>query len=173
MGDQARTKDNRLAEAELLYEVRLMTEDDIPQVCHLEKISFAQPWSEFAFRSELADNKLAYYAVLVPKEEPEKVVGYGGLWIILMRRISPISPSCRNTGGKRLGHLLVATLQDLARLKGAVRMTLEVRVSNDSAIRLYERLGFKEEGIRRHYYTDNNEDASIMWCQLTEQEEKQ
>ena len=173
MGDQAPTKDNRLAEAELLYEVRLMTEDDIPQVCHLEKLSFAQPWSEFAFRSELADNKLAYYAVLVPKEEPEKVVGYGGLWIILDEaHITNIAvlPEYR---GKRLGHLLVATLQDLARLKGAVRMTLEVRVSNDSAIRLYERLGFKEEGIRRHYYTDNNEDASIMWCQLTEQEEKQ
>ena len=173
MGAQARTDDNRLAEAEALYEVRLMTEADIPQVCHLEKLSFAQPWSEFAFHSELADNELAYYAVLVPKDHPEEVVGYGGLWIILdeahITNIA-IMPEYR---GKRLGHLLVATLQELARFKGAVRMTLEVRVSNYNAIRLYERLGFKEEGIRRHYYTDNNEDASIMGCQLTEQEEKQ
>ncbi len=173
MGNQTRTEDNRLAEAQALYEVRFMTEEDIEQVCHLEKASFSQPWSEFAFHSELADNKLAYYVVLVPKKAPEQVVGYGGLWIILdeahITNIA-IDPEYR---GKRLGHFLVATMQELAKLKGAVRMTLEVRVSNFSAIRLYTRLGFKEEGIRRHYYTDNNEDASIMWCQLVEQEEEQ
>lgn len=171
MGNQAQSEDKRLLEAQRLYDIRLMVEDDISQVCHLEKVSFAQPWSEFAFHSELADNKLAYYVVLTPKEAPKQVVGYGGMWIILdeahITNIA-VDPAYR---GKRLGELVVTALQQLARLRGASKMTLEVRVSNMSAIRLYTRLGFKEEGIRKHYYTDNNEDASIMWCHLAEQEE--
>lgn len=172
MGDQA-WQDQRLIEAEAEFEVRFMTEADIPQVCHLEKVSFSQPWSEFAFRSELEDNELAYYSVLVPINAPNKVIGYGGLWVVLdeahVTNIA-VDPAYR---GKRLGHFLVQTMQQLAVLKGAKRMTLEVRVSNASAIKLYTRLGFIEEGVRKRYYTDNDEDASIMWCDLVKQEEEQ
>ena len=170
MGSDAR-HDQRLEEAAAHYNVRAMTSDDIPQICHLEKLSFSQPWSEFAFASELADNELAFYLVIVPNEEPERVVGYGGLWVILDEaHVTNIAvlPEYR---GRRLGQLLVWTMQQMARFKGAKRMTLEVRVSNYSAIKLYKRLGFAEEGVRPRYYTDNNEDASIMWCDLKEEEQ--
>lgn len=152
------------------FEVRLMTYDDIEQVSDIEKVSFAQPWSTYAFRSELEDNELAFYCVVVPKDDPQKVIGYGGLWIILdeahITNIA-ISPHYR---GRGLGQLLMEDMQALARLKGAVRITLEVRVSNKRALNLYHRLGFKEEGLRKGYYTDNNEDALIMWCDLKRNE---
>ena len=99
MGNQTQTEDNRLAEAQALYEVRFMTEEDIPQVCHLEKTSFSQPWSEFAFHSELADNELAYYVVLVPKAAPEQAMaGCGLFWMKPILPISPLTPNIAASG---------------------------------------------------------------------------
>ena len=163
MGNQTQTEDNRLAEAQALYEVRFMTEEDIPQVCHLEKTSFSQPWSEFAFHSELADNELAYYVVLVPKAAPEQVVGYGGLWIILDE--AHITNIAIDEGHRRKGlgeQVLTAMLQCAAEL-GARAATLEVRKSNTAAQALYEKDGFFLAGVRREYYLDNREDAYIYW----------
>lgn len=140
--------------------------EDIPQVVAIEKVSFPTPWSPYAFACELQDNDFAYYLVLTPVDEPSTVVGYGGMWIIIdeahITNIA-ISPAYR---GKALGEFLMNGMIGLARKKRIMRMTLEVRVSNHTAKRLYDRMGFMSAGIRPGYYMDTNEDAIIMWKEL-------
>ena len=96
-------------------------------------------------------------------EMARRVVGYAGLWLMVdeahVTSIA-VSPPYRGLG---VGELLFLALVDLSREIGAQYMTLEVRVSNTLAQNLYRKYGFKEAGVRRRYYSDNNEDALIMW----------
>lgn len=143
--------------------VRPMTVEDIPAILAIEELSFLTPWSEESFRSELKDNHLARYFCL---EVEGRVIGYIGLWLIWGEgHVTNIAiwPGCRGQGW---GEYLLQTIMQRIRLSGAVRMTLEVRVSNYTAKRLYEKLGFKPAGIRKGYYSDNKEDALIMWANL-------
>jgi len=96
----------------------------------------------------------------IPK--PFEIVGYAGMWLMLDEaHITTIA--MRETWRRRgLGELLLASLVLSAHEMGATRVTLEVRVSNDGAKQLYRKYGFREEGLRRRYYSDNNEDAHIM-----------
>lgn len=148
------------------YVLRPMVMDDIPQVVEIEKKSFPTPWSPYAFTCELCDNEFAYYLVLVHQDEPATVFGYGGMWVIIdeahVTNIA-INPTHR---GRRLGEYLLNGLIALAKKKRVLRMTLEVRVSNNTAQRLYKRMSFKTAGIRPGYYVDTNEDALIMWKEL-------
>jgi len=145
------------------YLLRPMEEKDIPQVVEIEKQSFSCPWSPYAFKCELADNEFAYYLVITTEDNQELVLGYGGMWLIIdeshITNIA-IAPEHR---GKKLGELLMGGLEALALQKGALRMTLEVRVSNEKAQTLYKRRGFVPSGIRPNYYALENEDALIMW----------
>jgi ribosomal-protein-alanine N-acetyltransferase len=95
-----------------------------------------------------------------------EVVGYGGMWLIVDEaHVTNIAVSALYRG-RKLGERLLIELQKTASFMGAVRMTLEVRVSNLIAQRLYGKLGFYPVGTRRGYYSDNNEDALIMWAEL-------
>lgn len=147
-------------------QLRKMELRDVKQVSEIEKMSFPSPWSAYAFACEILDNSFANYFVLTGEEDDSKVIGYGGMWIILdeahITNIA-ITPEYR---GKRLGEFLLSHMMATAIAKGVVRMTLEVRVSNISAQKLYKRLGFHEAGIRKGYYVDNKEDAIIMWKEL-------
>lgn len=148
------------------YILRPMVIDDIPQVVEIEKQCFPTPWSAYAFTCELCDNEFAHYLVLVPQDDPATVYGYGGMWIIIdeahITNIA-ISPVIR---GKGQGERLMNGLISLAGKKKALRMTLEVRVSNTTAQKLYRKLNFKVAGLRPGYYADTNEDALIMWKEL-------
>ena len=115
---------------------------------------------------------MAFYHVVAPTSNPQQVIGYGGFWIVFDEAHITNIAIKSDFRGHRLGHLLMETMQQIARLKGAERMTLEVRVSNTNALKLYHRLNFKEEGVRKRYYSDNNEDALIMWCELKTEEKK-
>ncbi|MPM73692.1 Ribosomal-protein-alanine acetyltransferase [bioreactor metagenome] len=140
--------------------IRLMEEEDIEAVLTVEHQSFTMPWSREAFENEVCDNDLAYYLVLVNEG---RIIGYGGMWVILDEaHITNVAvlPDYRRQG---MGQRLLSAMIDQAKAKGAYSMTLEVRVSNIAAKKLYESFGFKESGLRRGYYTDNNEDALIMW----------
>lgn len=147
--------------------LRKMVLGDVNQVVEIEKKSFPTPWSPYAFSCEILDNNFAHYLVVTPAEDESQVIGYGGMWVILdeahITNIA-IAPSYR---GKGYGEILLLKLMELAIEKGAERITLEVRVSNESAKRLYHRLGFKEVGLRKGYYVDTKEDAIIMWKTLT------
>ncbi|QXM05208.1 ribosomal protein S18-alanine N-acetyltransferase [Crassaminicella indica] len=152
-----------------MVKVRSMTLEDVDDVFEIEKSSFPIPWSVEAFTAEIEHNEKARYVVL---EKEEKVIGYGGFWKILDEgHITNIAvhPSVR---GKGYGNLIVEGLLKIAKREEIKEMTLEVRVSNKVAQRLYEKYGFKACGIRPKYYQDNGEDAVIMWRSEKHSEEK-
>ncbi|MCL4459749.1 MAG: ribosomal protein S18-alanine N-acetyltransferase [Chloroflexi bacterium] len=98
-----------------------------------------------------------------PAAGPEPtIVGYAGFWLMVDEaHVTTIAvrPELKRRG---VGELLFVSLIDLAIAEGAKRLTLEVRISNTAAQQLYKKYGLTEEGLRRHYYTDNGEDALIM-----------
>lgn len=142
---------------------RNMTIDDLDEVMDVEVNSFTIPWSREAFFNELTKNQFAQYLIV---EVDQRVVGYCGVWIIIDEaHITNIAllPEYR---GMKLGEALMAKVMELAREMGAMRVTLEVRVSNERAQNLYRKFGFEEGAIRKQYYTDNMEDALVMWVNL-------
>ena len=119
---------------------------DLTEILRIEKLSFTTPWSKQAFLSEMLDNDRAYYLVAKVNDRP---VGYIGVWLIAGEgHITNIAvhPDYR---GKGIGRRLMEAIEELAKKRGATRMTLEVRVSNEVAQRLYRKLGYIAAGIRR------------------------
>lgn len=138
-----------------------MLPEDIDEVYSLETQCFPQPWSKATFISELEENQLAEYLVL---RDGKRILGYTGMWIILDEAhitTLAIAPDLRQRG---LGETLLKELMHLAAKKGVEKYTLEVRVSNCAARKLYEKCGFVVKGLRKKYYRD--EDAYIMWKDL-------
>ncbi|GEA14084.1 ribosomal-protein-alanine acetyltransferase [Moorella sp. E308F] len=143
-----------------------MTSEYLDGVLAIERVSFSTPWTRHSFLNEIYNNNFAYYYVALAGRQ---VIGYAGMWIILDEaHITNVAVHPRYRG-RRLGELLLKVLMQEAVRLGADRMTLEVRVSNRPAQRLYERLGFARAGIRKGYYNDNREDAIIMWKHFFEE----
>ena len=154
------------------YEIRLMQEQDIPQIAAIEKQVFPSPWSEAAFKSELEDNVMANYLVLVKPAEKgengETVLAYGGIWQIFDEgHITNIAVR-PDYQGQKLGKILLHAMREWCLANGMAHMTLEVRPSNSRALALYRKMGFVEAGRRKGYYEENKEDAIIMWLHLPE-----
>ena len=143
--------------------IRKMTKKDIASVIEIEKLCFPIPWTRGAFEHELGGNKLALYLVA---EINGQVVGYGGMWLIIdeghITNIA-IRPDFQGRGA---GEAITRALINEASLKEVERITLEVRKTNLIAQNLYQKLGFLICGIRHGYYSDNCEDALIMWKDL-------
>ncbi|MEH7504839.1 ribosomal protein S18-alanine N-acetyltransferase [Neobacillus drentensis] len=142
---------------------RKMREEDIDQILEVEHASFTTPWSREAFYNELHNNRFAVYLVL---EENNKILGYCGAWIVIdeahVTNVA-ILPEFR---GRKLGEAIMRKMMSVAREMGAKSMTLEVRVTNHVAQSLYRKLGFQDGGIRKNYYSDNQEDGLVMWVNL-------
>ncbi|MBA4495574.1 ribosomal protein S18-alanine N-acetyltransferase [Paenactinomyces guangxiensis] len=155
------------AEGEVVF--RPMKLSDLPQIEIVENSSFSAPWPRQAFYNELVFNQFARYTVVTVDG---KVAGYCGCWMILdeahITNIA-IHPDYR---GRGLGEAILTYVMEMSRSLGACKMTLEVRVSNSIAQSLYEKLGFERSGVRPKYYTDNQEDAIIMWVTLNEQSKR-
>ena len=146
--------------------IEFMKFADIANVVEVETKCFEIPWSKESFENELK-NKLALY--LVAKVD-EKAVGYIGVWKIFDEgHITNVAvhPDFRGNG---LARALISELLSLCRKDGIISFTLEVRESNIVAQNLYKSFGFVECGKRKAYYSDNNEDAIIMWLSDTEDE---
>lgn len=141
--------------------IRRMNTLDIDGVLAVEQQAFTTPWSREGFVDEMR-NELAYYLVLV---DGGKIIGYAGMWLIVDEAHVTNVAVLKEYRGKKLGEKLMSTLLEHAKNRGALRMTLEVRVSNEVAQGLYHKFGFTSQGRRRNYYTDTNEDALIMWCE--------
>jgi ribosomal-protein-alanine N-acetyltransferase len=145
------------------YEIRNMTENDIPQIADIERMVFPSPWSEAALRSELHDNEMAMYLVLAEEEQPDEVLAYGGLWKIFDEgHITNIAVTPK-AQGKQLGKMLLYAMIRWAWANGLSHMTLEVRINNHVAINLYKKSGFIDAGRRPGYYDDGATDAMVMW----------
>jgi [ribosomal protein S18]-alanine N-acetyltransferase len=136
-----------------------MTLADLQAVHAIERASFFPPWPDEAYRNELQTNRLASYVVA---RLDGVVVGFAGLWLMVDEAhvtTFAVDPAWRR---RRVGERLLVALLDIAMARGAREATLEVRLSNVAARRLYEKYGFRPVGLRPRYYTDNGEDALIM-----------
>jgi ribosomal-protein-alanine N-acetyltransferase len=133
--------------------------DDLEAVHQIELASFSAPWPPNAYRSELETNRLANY--LVARLDGQ-IVAYGGMWLMVDEAhitTFAVHPSWRR---QRIGERLLVAFIDLAIGRHAREATLEVRLSNIAARRLYEKYGFRPVGLRPRYYSDDGEDALIM-----------
>ena len=124
----------------------------------IEKDLFGQPWSREGFLSSLANPDAFYLAAF----EEEKLVGYCGFFQSFdeaeITNVA-VAPSGQNKG---IGRAMLKELIGQGRERGVERYILEVRVSNERAIHLYEKLGFLKVGVRRGFYEKPKEDALIM-----------
>ncbi|MDE0582000.1 ribosomal protein S18-alanine N-acetyltransferase [Planococcus sp. A6] len=148
-----------------LVTFRKMTIHDVNEVYEIEKQSFTLAWTKEAFEQEMLKNEFAYYVLA---ETQEGVVGYCGMWLVMDEaHITNIAISPKERG-KKFGEALMKEAIETAKAQGAKLMTLEARVSNVAALNLYRKLGFQNGGIRKGYYTDNQEDAIVMWVNFDE-----
>ena len=144
--------------------IEKMTSKNIDGAFEVEKKCFEHHWSKEEFKKELKNDVARY---LVAKID-DKVVGYIGIWFVIDEgHITNVAvhPDYR---GYKIGDKLVKEMVELCKENKIVAMTLEVRVSNIVAQNLYKKYGFKLAGIRKEYYSDNKEDAMIMWNDLKE-----
>ena len=145
------------------YKIREMTHNDIDDILQIEELCYgAHHWSRESFLTELS-NKISTYRCVINSQK--KCVAYMGMWKIMdeahVTNLS-VHPDYRN---QKLAHRLLLTSIDECYREKIKYITLEVRVSNEKAIHLYEKFGFKSLGMRKKYYQDNNEDALIMWSE--------
>lgn len=141
---------------------REMVPDDAVAVEQVEKASFRVPWSRESFWREAA-NENTCYLLAVDEEADGLVIGYAGCWVSFgegqITNVA-VAPAYR---GRHVGTRLLQEMVRAVKERGVTALTLEVRPSNAPALALYHQAGFREAGRRPHYYTDNNEDAIIMW----------
>ena len=133
---------------------------DLDEIERIERASYPTPWSRAMFASELAKPSSVSLGAV---DDAGALVGY----LVLSRYVDAwhvmnvaVAPERRREG---IASALLRQLLDQTRGDAKRGYTLEVRVSNVGAISLYERFGFRPKGVRRGYYTDNREDALIMW----------
>ncbi len=140
---------------------KLMDSSHIDGVYELSKACFSVPWSLDSISYEI-ENPLAKY-VIAENLSTKEVIGYAGVWIIAgegdITNIA-VNPSYRKQG---IASSLLIKLFEVCKENSCSGITLEVRASNIAAQNLYKKFNFKEEGIRKKYYSDNGEDAIIMW----------
>jgi ribosomal-protein-alanine N-acetyltransferase len=144
-----------------LTQIRRLTYADLPQVIAIERRAFPAPWSLAMFVLELSKPG----GICLAASNGQRLAGYmvcsryDTVWHIMNVAVDPDRQG-HGHGTKLIERLLDEVAADNGRPQ---RFTLEVRRSNDGAIRLYERFGFRAAGLRRRYYHDNGEDALIMW----------
>lgn len=135
-----------------------MKAEHVPQIAALEKLCFADPWSEMSIASELQSIWSHWLVAL----EEEQVVGYVGSQSSIdeadIMNIA-VHPDFRRKG---IAEALINRLAADLKARSIHALMLEVRVSNNSAIALYEKLGFREVGRRKNYYRNPKEDALIL-----------
>lgn len=135
-----------------------MAADHVAQVAELERLCFADPWSENSVASEL-QNPLSLWLVAL---DGDTVAGYIGSQTVLdesdMMNVA-VHPDYRRQG---IAETLVLELAQCLKAKGSCCLTLEVRASNEPAKKLYEKLGFEQVGCRKNYYRNPKEDALIL-----------
>jgi [ribosomal protein S18]-alanine N-acetyltransferase len=143
----------------IAIDIRRLGLSDLNAIDAIEQRAYRTPWSRSMFASELAKGS----SICLGAFEGDELVGYVvnsryvDAWHVMNVAVDP-DQQRRGIATRLLEHLFELTRDDQRR-----GYTLEVRVSNKEAIGLYESLGFVREGLRRGYYTDNREDALIMW----------
>lgn len=143
--------------------IRQMTPEDVPAAAALERESFSEPWTENAYLQTLANENALY---LLAEKEDGELVGICGLLNILgegdISNVAVAEPFRRQKVAQRM----MTELLERGKERGITAFTLEVRESNEAAIRLYEKFGFICEGHRKGFYRKPEEDALILWYRI-------
>lgn len=139
--------------------IRRMEEGDLDQVCAIEEETFSMPWSRKSFQDTIS----YYHTLFLVAELDGEIAGYCGCYQSLEEAEITNIAVRRQLRGHGIGRRLLTELMRLGKEQGAFAYTLEVRVSNQAAIHLYESLGFVSFGIRKNFYEKPREDAMIMW----------
>ena len=146
-----------------MFTIRKMTLQDVEQVHELEKMAFSMPWSRQDF-VDAVENKDALYLVVEEEACPGNIIACCGMRSIVGEGdISNVVVHPDKRQQKIAYRMLAELLQRGKEEYGVEAYTLEVRKSNAAAVRLYTKLGFTEEGIRKNFYEKPVEDALIMW----------
>ena len=143
--------------------IRRAEGEDVNAIAELEAVCFREedPWSEGAFYNEIVENhdSTLYLAAV----SDGRIVGYMGVWKILdeghITNVA-VDPSYRR---KHIAEALISEMIRLTSEAGITSWTLEARVDNEPAIKLYEKMGFEGVGVRPKYYEYDGTDALIMW----------
>lgn len=143
--------------------IRKMEITDIHGVVNVEISSFQSPWPEDIFYQEFANNQHAHYFVM---ELDGSIIGYAGLWIVLDDAQITNIAVMPNFRGYKFGEKLFGFIANQAMNLGVKRLSLEVRESNIIAQKMYRKFGLVPGGIRKNYYSDDQEDAIVMWVNL-------
>lgn len=139
-----------------------VTAENIDAVYEIEKTSFKIPWTKKSLL-EAAERTDTIYLSAVSSG---KIAAYIGAWLIAGDMEITNVATLKEYRKKKIATLLMAEVLKRAKKSGAERITLEVRPSNIAAISLYKKFGMTENGRRKKYYADNNEDALIFWGKI-------
>lgn len=139
---------------------REMLVEDLDQVVEIENSLFSVPWTKEGFFTFLIKEENMFFVV----EEKGKILGYCSMQTV-MDEGDILNVAVRRERQKEgIGYFLVDSMLMMAEARGIRTVHLEVREGNDTARRLYQRLGFTEDGLRKNYYTDPLENAVLMTC---------
>lgn len=138
---------------------RVLSEHDLDEIVAIERATFSSPWTRPMYLRELENPDVSFlYALRLPQ-----IAGFCSFWLVLDElHINNLAVRAEYQG-RGFGTALLRHVLDVGAERGAARATLEVRRSNEAAIRLYERLGFEIAATRPNYYVNPQEDALILW----------
>lgn len=137
-----------------------MRRADLETIQRIDRKCFPTPWLPGAYATELSNSSASYLVARVGRE----AVGYGGVWVVAGEAHITTLAVAPYHRGRKIGERLLQSLLEEAYLLGGSRCALEVRENNRAAQSLYRKYGFSEAAIRKNYYTDNGENAIVMWA---------
>ncbi len=137
-----------------------MRRADLEAVQRIDKRCFPTPWFPTAYLTELSNRAACYLVARIGQE----VVGFAGQWVIMDEAHLTTLAVDPTQQGRKIGERLLQAILQEGIFRGASRATLEVREGNRAAQALYAKYGFRQVAIRKNYYTDNGENAVVMWA---------
>ena len=143
---------------------RKMVSDDVPAVYAIELATFPAPWTLDSFYYEVHENQYAHYVLAI--DEDDSIIGFCGMWMVVDAAQITNVAVIESARGRGIGEGLMRESMRIAQQNEMEIMSLEVRVTNTVAQNLYRKLDFQDGGLRKGYYTDNGEDALVMWVNL-------
>lgn len=152
----------------MVYVIRPMQLDDVPQAVQIDKESFPLNKQPMAYKSDLLYNQMARYLVTYDDEDHNKtsIIGVLGFWLMAGEAHIMTIAVRKNYRRQGIGQLMLKSAIELAKSCNAFAVTLEVRRSNTEALSLYAKHGFTERGVRKNYYSETHDDALIMTREL-------
>lgn len=141
-----------------MVQIREMQIDDLEGVMEIENDNFSKPWTETGFFSFLIRDDTLFLVA----EEDEEILGYCGVVTVMDEGDITNVAVAKKRQNQGIGKQLMGALIQKTKESGVTRLFLEVRAGNQCAVHVYEKMGFRQSGIRKNYYESPVEDALVM-----------